>query len=60
MGDKGGPERRDSDPNVSNQEMDEPGVGGGHSTDEAGNAGGGKGPCFWCACKGTDGERDWR
>jgi hypothetical protein len=35
MGDKGGPVRRDRDPNGS-LGTDEPGVGGGHSTVEAG------------------------
>jgi hypothetical protein len=32
------------------------GVGQGHSTEEAGNAGGGKGPDFWCA---FDAGEDW-
>jgi hypothetical protein len=35
MGDKGGPVRRDRDPNVS-WETDGPGVGGGHRTEEVG------------------------
>src|SRR5437773_11582413 len=29
-----------------------PGVGEGHTTEEAGQRRGGKGPCFWCACDG--------
>ena len=54
----GGPRRRGiASSNIALGAVDGSGVGKAHSTAEAANDGGGKGPYFECACQGTKGSR---
>ena len=57
MGDRRGPGRRDSDPNVSLRERTIWTSEGATVLSKPGNAGGGRGPCLRHACNGVEGRK---